>query len=366
MLIRRYFENIDILRGFAAITVVIFHVIDIMKWDSFPVAGPLVWFRNGWIAVDLFFVISGFVIGMSVIQGLHESAHGQQKWLFQKEFLIKRAARILPLYYLTILFFIVFINPLLIFEPFKNIMLHLFFLHTFNLVFHRAINGPNWSLGPEVHFYVILLLIGPWLVKIRSFFLVIICVGIAWLTRYIIFTEFNPQNDLQLWMISSNVLGLFDEFALGLILARLLNSSWGERLIAPIFSVRLFIFLLAIGLNWIAQKVYFDIAVDLGPLYMHVFYKTLLALSFAAAILFFCSFEFKGLIRKALAPLYYLGTISYGIYLWHMPILISLNRVYGVPPTYFLMIALVLTIIFASGSWYFFEKPIIKHFSIKR
>lgn len=365
MLIKRYFDNINVLRGFAAITVVIFHVIELVKWDSFPTSGPLVWFRSGGMAVDFFFVISGFVVGMSTIHRLSNLTKDRKNWSFQKQFLIKRAARILPLYYLTMLVFIVFTNPLLIFEPAKNLILHLFFLHSFNFVFYGAINGPTWSLGPEVHFYVLLLLFGPWLIKIRSLTLAILCIGIAWLTRYIIFTEFNPQNDHLLWMMSSNILGLLDEFIIGFILARLVNSSWGEKLIAPILSMRLMMFALAAGLTWIAQRVYWEYAVDWGPLYIHVFYKTLLSLSFASIILFFCSFEPNGAIRKILSPFYYLGTISYGIYLWHIPIIESLNRVYGVPPTYFLMISLALTIIFASGSWFFFEKRIIEHFSSK-
>jgi peptidoglycan/LPS O-acetylase OafA/YrhL len=61
------FENINLLRAFAATAVVVYHVIAFMKWTAFPDEGPLVVFRIGWIGVDLFFVISGFVITRSAL-----------------------------------------------------------------------------------------------------------------------------------------------------------------------------------------------------------------------------------------------------------------------------------------------------------
>jgi peptidoglycan/LPS O-acetylase OafA/YrhL len=58
------FENVNLLRAFAATAVVVYHVIVYAKWTDFPRAGPLVAF---WIGVDLFFVISGFVITRSAL-----------------------------------------------------------------------------------------------------------------------------------------------------------------------------------------------------------------------------------------------------------------------------------------------------------
>ena len=61
------FENINLLRAFAATAVVVYHVIEYANWSSFPADGPLLTFRIGWIGVDLFFVISGFVITRSAL-----------------------------------------------------------------------------------------------------------------------------------------------------------------------------------------------------------------------------------------------------------------------------------------------------------
>jgi hypothetical protein len=61
------FENVNLLRAFAAVAVVAYHVIQYAHWTDFPLSGPLVTFRIGWIGVDLFYVISGFVITRSAL-----------------------------------------------------------------------------------------------------------------------------------------------------------------------------------------------------------------------------------------------------------------------------------------------------------
>ena len=48
-----YFDSINLLRAFAAISVLVYHVIELFSWQTFPVNGPLVWFRIG----VLFFTI---------------------------------------------------------------------------------------------------------------------------------------------------------------------------------------------------------------------------------------------------------------------------------------------------------------------
>jgi len=61
------FPAVDVLRGIAALLVLGYHVVEIGKWASFPVTGPALLVRVGWIGVDMFFVISGFVIGLSTL-----------------------------------------------------------------------------------------------------------------------------------------------------------------------------------------------------------------------------------------------------------------------------------------------------------
>src|SRR3954451_23805604 len=95
------FPLIDVLRGFAAISVLVYHVIAHFDWIGFKTSGPLVWFRISWMGVDLFFVISGFVIALSAFARLQQGGLVD----FWRSFSLARLARIAPLYYLTCLIF---------------------------------------------------------------------------------------------------------------------------------------------------------------------------------------------------------------------------------------------------------------------
>jgi peptidoglycan/LPS O-acetylase OafA/YrhL len=62
----------------------------------------------------------------------------------------------------------------------------------------------------------------------------------------------------------------------------------------------------------------------------------------------------------------YLGTISYGIYLWHLPVILALKRVTWVDGPQALPSVLVLTVLFAALSWHFFERPLMMRFRDRR
>ncbi|MBB2167805.1 acyltransferase [Gluconacetobacter aggeris] len=100
------FPFIDVLRGFAAISVVVYHVIMHFNWVGFPISGPLVWFRTGWMGVDLFFVISGFVISLSAFSTLDKTTDRRK---FLAHFARHRILRIVPLHYATCVVFVVYI-----------------------------------------------------------------------------------------------------------------------------------------------------------------------------------------------------------------------------------------------------------------
>jgi peptidoglycan/LPS O-acetylase OafA/YrhL len=87
---------LDGLRGLAVLAVLVFH----LSW-SFPEVGKLALFKNflwsGWIGVDLFFVLSGFLITRGLVKDSRRSV-GERMKLFWA----RRATRIFPLYYLVL------------------------------------------------------------------------------------------------------------------------------------------------------------------------------------------------------------------------------------------------------------------------
>ena len=99
------FENINLLRAFAASAVVVYHVIELTHWKAFPDEGPLVTFRVGWIGVDLFFVISGLVITRSALALWRRDAAA-----FGRNYWARRLSRIVPLYVLTGALWLIFLS----------------------------------------------------------------------------------------------------------------------------------------------------------------------------------------------------------------------------------------------------------------
>lgn len=355
-----YFESIDVLRGFAALSVIVYHVIELFNWTAFPSTGPLSWFRIGWMGVDLFFVISGFVIGLSAFAEIDRSGPSN----YRGAFFARRVARIAPLHYLTMLVFVVFISPELLFNNFwANLTSHLLFVHNLSLKLHGAINGSNWSLGTEMQFYVLMLFIAPRIKIDRWWSIAAVFIGIAWAWRYAvtIFVQPSPQlGPFPVFIAATQLPGMLDEFVVGLLLARLARSAPGEKLLAGGASVRITLFALAAVVMTVSMSIYWNHASYWDYPLMVTMYRSLLALAFGLILLFTISLKVTGLPRKLLSPLFYLGTISYGLYLWHLPVLLSLKRLTWINPSLALFLVVALSCVFASVSWHFFEQPIIK------
>ena len=136
---RRFYPGIEILRGFAALMVLVYHVIAHGQWAAFPEQGPLLLFRMGWLGVDLFLVISGFVITLAVIGGVARSGDLAG---FRRDFAARRWRRIAPLYFLTMLAFLFMVEPGLLLQGWQTLAWHLgthaLFVHNMTVATHGA------------------------------------------------------------------------------------------------------------------------------------------------------------------------------------------------------------------------------------
>ena len=133
--------ELDALRGIAAVVIVIFH----SNVRRFP------W---GWAAVDLFFVLSGFLITGIVLR--HGGSRG-----FLSRFYIRRALRIFPAYYLVVLGLVVFRNMLprpvdprgLIYElTYTQFLPYYWFAEAPR---YSPYLGHTWTLAIEEQFYLV-------------------------------------------------------------------------------------------------------------------------------------------------------------------------------------------------------------------
>ena len=189
MVLKDYKPEIDGLRALAVLPVIFFHA-------GFEV------FKGGFVGVDIFFVISGFLITKIILKGL------QQKKFSLKEFYIRRARRILPA-----LFLITFISGLASLFLLSNEQLVLFSNQIFSVILfisnfffwkNTGYFNPNsdlqpllhtWSLGVEEQFYIFfpIFLIIIWKLKYKKIFVFLIILSLL----SIILSQFGGNFKIQ-------------------------------------------------------------------------------------------------------------------------------------------------------------------------
>ena len=357
----QFYPALDILRCFAATTIVMYHVIEYTQWSSFPKWWPLAWYRYGWMGVDIFFVLSGFVIALAAMRGYREST---QKGAFRKNFMLARVARIVPLHYLTCVMYAVLYNRALWDDKrvaATHFSSHALFLHNLSPKTLGSINGVNWSLAVEMQMYALILLCAGWLSRAKPQTVLACSIPIAWGSRALAFRWGDgqpPAPVLMTWYYTTNVFGNMDFFGVGAALA-VAASSKSDSTLARLWRRPLRC--LALGactlvaacaiLSLQAGKYW-----ELWP--MVVFFRTLSALAWGLIIAAFCGINKPNPLVK---PLMYGGKISYGIYLMHMMVMLELQkRNLWVKPALSAALALLLSAAASSLSWHFFEEPCLK------
>jgi peptidoglycan/LPS O-acetylase OafA/YrhL len=149
------FRAIDTFRGLAAILVILCHVP-----DSGLLAGNQV-IAHGYMAVDFFFVLSGFVMSHSYLNKISDFSSA-------KNFTIKRFRRIYPLHLFTLLVFLCFETTRFIVNEyfvklstppfdhcsFATFIGNLTLTHSMGLFDHLSWNIPSWSISVEFYTYI--------------------------------------------------------------------------------------------------------------------------------------------------------------------------------------------------------------------
>jgi peptidoglycan/LPS O-acetylase OafA/YrhL len=153
------------LRGLAAWWVVLFHMRALLApWLPGPV---LAFLGAGNIAVDLFFLLSGFVIYLNYAERLESGR------VSAKEFLFRRFARIYPLHLLILLGFLLYVSAALLFgsariedENFDYFVASLFLVQNWGFTDALKWNVPAWSISTEFAAYLLfpalLAIFAPW------------------------------------------------------------------------------------------------------------------------------------------------------------------------------------------------------------
>jgi peptidoglycan/LPS O-acetylase OafA/YrhL len=151
---------LDILRALAVILVLGRHMIPSPSALSAPLGVVTrAWARGGWAGVDLFFVLSGFLVG-----GLLLAEYEKNSTIALGRFLIRRGLRIIPPLWLFLAVTVAFGYFYQLHLPVRNILTEFFFLQNYR----AGIWGHTWSLAVEAHFYVVVTFIVVLLARDRA------------------------------------------------------------------------------------------------------------------------------------------------------------------------------------------------------
>jgi hypothetical protein len=160
---------------------------------------------------------------------------------------------------------------------------------------------------------------------------------------------------------ATQVPAMLDEFAIGICIARLhvdgTMARWTARFGVRPLLLTACAFAIAVPFVWDS---YWASADYWASGAMVVFWRTGLALTFGALVLL--AAQLPDMTRLLpLRPLNYLGEISYGIYLWHLPVLLTLkNLLLAATPATLLVMTLAVVIALSAVTWRFLEQPIIR------
>ncbi len=344
------FDNVNLLRALAALGVVVYHVIVHAEWSSFPAAGPLVALRLGWMGVDVFFVISGFVISYS---GL--ILYRQAPQAFARAYWSRRLTRIVPLYVVTLALWIAFMWPGFFRQDALDwagqLFSHLGFVHSFWPQTFGSIDGPNWSVSIEMQFYVAIALLIAWIDRTPGWRIWLYGILVSWAWRACMVALHGDEGALSVFMHTTQLPGSLDEFGAGIFLAKWVlgaraRPSWRTAL-AWIAGACIAGYA-TMGAYWPRARYWDDPA-------MVIFWHTPLSV-FLACVVGAAVCLPQSLATRWLRPLGYLGDISYGIYLWHLFGVMLAIEFFGKRPVEVLVATLAFTLAAAAASWHLFER----------
>ena len=300
---RNYFQSLESLRGIAALIVVLYHV----GW-MYPLY-DIGFIRNGALMVDLFFVLSGFVM-----------VHCYREYFFENNGLLKfLKARFWRLYPLHLLMLFVFLgielikyvaelkfgivsgSPAFVKSNWESFSYQIFLLHSL-VQEHGSFNSPSWSISTEFYTYIVFAFI---MINVRKYNLLpLIFIGVAGVSLFIIL---NNGHDSLTFDYQDSIFRCFYGFFIGAFTYEVYQKTLNRPFIKNNFIGSIcfiFIFIISIYILGIKHDNYIE-------------FLTPFLFSFLILTLVFFP---KNACHKALCwmPFQWLGKVSYSIYMIHM------------------------------------------------
>lgn len=338
----RYRPELDGLRAVAVLAVVLFHL-------DLGLSG-------GFVGVDVFFVISGFLITSIIMADLKTGSFSL------KTFWVKRLRRLAPASFvmLTVTLFVGLLVLLpselvsLVKAQLAQVVLYANFHFAFRIDYFDPITALNpllhtWSLAVEEHFYLILPLLLGLCFKRGKGFVIGTTVGLIVISFVYSIWRVNQNQELAFYLLPSRAW----ELLLGCILAlrpsrATVDKSSGS---SPYHAIVAISSLVALGYCFVK---YDESTLFPGP-------SALIPCLATVGIIY--GTQSENVVTKALSLKWMvgIGLISYSLYLWHWPIVVFTKLAFESEPSPALSFALMaLCFVLAYLSWKYIEQPFRK------
>ena len=355
----KYLPSIDSLRALAVLAVIIYHV-------------DVNYLPGGFLGVDLFFVLSGYLISSLIIKEFRKTGT-----VNLYNFYIRRARRLLPAVYFMItvgLVVMVLFNEVLLRKSHLDAIFGYIYSSNWWYIFHKldyfdsfGAQSPFkhlWSLAIEEQFYMIFPLLfllvngkkkskdGTYKLN-KNFLYVVLGLILVSLIAHILLFDINNISriyfgtDTRAFSLLVGVVG-----AILYPMERLHSKVTPQQ--NMIYSV--------VSLVSIATLI--TVMVYTSEYNTWLYRGGFLLVAILGLIVIISSGKQHTLMSKLLSfkPVVFIGKISYSLYLWHFPILVLTTPVseIGNPNIIFVILRVILTFVLATASYVFVETPIRK------
>lgn len=353
-----YLPGLDGLRALAIIGVLLYH-------------GDVGWVPGGFLGVDVFFVLSGFLITSLILEEMDRS--GRIDFV---RFYLGRARRLLPALFLMLVVVglaVAFVYTDAAAAYRADALSSLFYVTNwwyivvdqsyFEFTGRPALLAHLWSLAIEEQFYliwpaVVFLLARsgdePRRARVRTAALILAVLSTLWML------VLSLRNGYPLYADPSRAYFGTDAHAMGLLIGAALATVWRPGRLPTAVNPRAHRVLTAIGIGSIVSILGFYVLVnEFTPwLYRGGFLVLAVIVAIAIAMLTHPAIGLGALMGTAI--LRYLGRRSYGIYLWHWPIVVVTRPGIDVPwePWVVAIVRVILILGIAELSYRFVEMPI--------
>ena len=355
----RYLPSIDSLRALAVLAVIIYHI-------------DVNYLPGGFLGVDLFFVLSGYLISSLIIKEYKKTGT-----LNLYNFYMRRARRLLPAVYFMItvcLVFMVLFNGVLLRKSHLDAVFGYIYSSNWWYIFHKldyfdsfGAQSPFkhlWSLAIEEQFYMFFPLIflifnrqkkeeGQSSSLSKNFLYIVLGLILISLVTHILLFDINNINriyfgtDTRAFSLLVGVVG-----ALVYPMDKLSSPTNAKE--SALYSV--------VSLTSISTLI--AIMFYTSEYNTWLYKGGFLLVAILGLIIIISSGKQHTFISKALSfrPIVFIGKISYSLYLWHFPIIVLTTPVseIGNPNLFYVTLRIILTFIAATLSYLFVETPIRK------